>query len=107
MVLECNLRHCSLLRWETLQLLRSAMLLSAEKETRSDESRHSGTLDDRELDAVLVEAVDQRGFCESRSWSVYASSVKERKKNKYFIKADLILSLMMMINGSDSRLGHV
>lgn len=79
MVLECNLRHCSLLRWETLQLLRSAMLLSAEKETRSDESRHSGTLDDRELDAVLVEAVDQRGFCESRSWSVYASSVKERK----------------------------
>lgn len=52
------------------------MLVSGEKREKHGVTlfRAEQTLDNRELDAVFVEAVDQCCFCESSSGSVHSSS---------------------------------
>lgn len=44
------------------------------------------SLDDRELDAMFVEAVNQCGFGKSRSWSVHTSPGKYMNKNEVKLK---------------------
>lgn len=71
-----DLMRKELLNVETSQLL-LCILVSAEK--REKTWGDGKTLDDRELDAMFVEAVDQRGFCKSSSWSIYSSPGNENK----------------------------